>query len=113
LHLAGGEPTGAHLENLVLCDLVSWRELVSPRPAIFYWRTVNGEEVDFVIEQGRALIPVEVKATGRPSHQDARHLLTFMAEYGSAVRGGLLLHDGDEVFWLARGVLAAPWWAVI
>jgi predicted AAA+ superfamily ATPase len=112
-HLAGGEATGAHLENLVLCDLIAWRELAVSRPEILYWRTVNQEEVDFVVEAGRALLPVEVKATTRPSHKDARHLLTFRAEYGKAVKGLLLLHCGQETFWLAEGVLAAPWWKVI
>jgi hypothetical protein len=113
LHVAGGEPTGAHLENLVLGDLIAWRELVSPRPLILYWRTVNQEEVDFVIEAGRTLLPIEVKATNRPTYRDARHLLTFRSEYGNAVCGGLVLHAGDDVFWLAENVLAAPWWRML
>jgi predicted AAA+ superfamily ATPase len=113
LHLAGGDPTGAHLENLVLTDLVVWRELVTPRPEILYWRTVNGEEVDFVIEAGQRLLPVEVKATERPGYRDARHLLTFRQEYGEAVYGGLVLHTGAETFWLAEEILAAPWWLVV
>lgn len=112
-HLAGGEARGEHLENLVLTDLIAWRERVTPRPEIFYWRTVNQEEVDFVIEVGSRLLAVEVKATRRPSHADARHLLTFRREYGESVVGALLLHAGDEVFWLAEGVLATPWWRVI
>jgi predicted AAA+ superfamily ATPase len=112
-HLAGGDPTGAHLENLVLSDLVAWRELVSPRPDILHWRTVNQEEVDFVIEAGRTLLPIEVKAIARPSPRDARHLLTFRGEYGKAVRGGLVLHVGEEISWLAEGILAAPWWRVL
>lgn len=102
-HLAGGEPGGAHLDNLVLADLVVWRELVTPRPEVLYWRTVNGEEVDLVIEAGRRLLAVEVKATERPGHGDARHLLTFRQEYGKAVHGGLVLHAGEETFWLQRG----------
>jgi predicted AAA+ superfamily ATPase len=112
-HLAGGELTGAHLENIVLADLVAWRELVTPRPEVLYWRTANQEEVDFVVESGRTLLPVEVKATTRPSYHDAKHLLTFRQEYGKAVPGGLVLHAGDEVFWLAEGILAAPWWRVV
>jgi hypothetical protein len=112
-HLAGGDLTGNHLENLVLSDLVAWRDLSSPRPAVLYWRTTNGEEVDFVIEQGRKLLPIEVKATRNPTHADARHLLTFRAEYGRAVRGALLLHTGDDTFWVARDVLATPWWRVV
>jgi uncharacterized protein len=113
LHLAGGEVGGAHLENLIACDLIAWRELNTPRPEVCHWRTANQEEVDFVIETGRRLLPIEVKATTRPTYQDARHLLTFRAEYGRSVCGCLLLHGGDETFWLADGVLAAPWWRVV
>ena len=113
VHLAGGRVTGAHLENLVLCDLLVWRELQVPRAEISFWRTANDEEVDFVIERGRELIAVEVKATVRPAHAHARHLFAFMEEYGSAVRGGLLLHGGEETFRLGERVLAAPWWRVI
>jgi len=112
-HLAGGEPTGAHLENIVLCDLVAWRELTAPRPEILHWRTFNQEEVDFVIEHGTSLVALEVKATARPAYRDARHLQTFRAEYGSAVKGALLLHCGDETFWLSEDVLAVPWWRVV
>jgi predicted AAA+ superfamily ATPase len=112
-HLAGGEASGAGLESLVLADLMVWRELVTPRPEVLYWRTENQEEVDFVIEAGRRLLPIEVKATARPSYRDARHLITFRAEYGKAVLGSLVLHTGDETFWLAEEVLAVPWWRVV
>jgi hypothetical protein len=112
-YLAGGEPSGAHLENLVLCDLIAWRELATRRPEILYWRTVNQEEVDFVIEVDSSLLAIEVKATTRPRYEDARHLKTFRSEYGDAVKGALLLHCGNETFWLAEGVLAIPWWRVI
>jgi predicted AAA+ superfamily ATPase len=112
-HIAGGPATGAHLENLVLGDLVAWREVATPRPELFYWRTHNQEEVDFVIEAGNQLLPVEVKATTRPSYHDARHLIAFRTEYGTSVLGGLMLHCGSEVIWLAQGILAAPWWRVI
>ena len=112
-HLSAEEPRGAHLENLVLCDLVAWREVATPRSEILHWRTANQEEVDFVIESGRTLLPVEVKATARPSPRDIRHLLTFREEYGDRVRGALLLHAGEETLWLAEGVLGAPWWRIL
>lgn len=112
-HLAGGEAVGAHLENLVLSDLLVWRELSAPRPSIYYWRTTNLEEVDFVVEAGSRLLAVEVKATRRPFHRDARHLVTFQREYGDAVAGGPLLHDGPDILPLANGIVAAPWWKVL
>jgi len=114
LHLApGAEPDGAHLENLVLQDLLAWRDARLDRAEVFYWRTAIGEEVDFVIEAGGRLLPIEVKATGRPRLGDAMHLRTFHAEYGEKARAGLLLHTGSTLEWLAPNVLAAPWWKVL
>ncbi len=114
LHLAGGaEPGGAHLENIVLHDLVSWRDARIDRAELLYWRTAAGEEVDVVIEAGGRLLPVEVKATSRPRLRDAAHLRSFRAEYGETARAGLLLHAGETIDWIAPGVLAAPWWRVL
>ena len=36
--------------------------------------TEDGAEVDFVIELGEQLIPMEIKWTEHPSEKDARHL---------------------------------------
>lgn len=113
LHLAGqAEPDGAHLENLVLNDLLTWRDARLEHTEITYWRTTAGEEVDFVIECGDTLLPIEVKATTRPRLADAKHLLGFRTEYGRRTRTALLLHGGSTLEWLANGVLAAPWWRV-
>jgi predicted AAA+ superfamily ATPase len=107
------EPGGAHLENLVLHDLLAWRDARIERAELGYWRTSIGEEVDFVIEAGGKLLPIEVKSTARPRLGDATHLRTFRAEYGKKSRAGLLLHTGNTIEWLAPDVLAAPWWRVL
>jgi len=114
LHLSGHtQPEGAHLENIVLSDLLSWKESQVSKPDIFYWRTTVGDEVDFVVDTGRTLLPIEVKATRRPTLVDARGLQTFRAEYGARSRAGLLLHDGEDTEWLAPGILSTPWWRVL
>lgn len=114
LHLAGGaEPGGSHFENVVLQDLLVWRDARLDQADLFYWRTTVGDEVDLVIEAGDRLLPIEVKSSGRPRHRDARHLRTFRTEYGSKARAGLLLHTGKTLEWLAPDVLAAPWWRVL
>ena len=114
LYLAGGaEPGGAHLENLILHDLLAWRDARIDRVEILYWRTTVGEEVNFVVEAGDRLLPIEVKATHRPRLRDARHLRTFCKEYGGQARAGLLIHTGETTEWLTPDVLAAPWWKVL
>jgi predicted AAA+ superfamily ATPase len=79
---------------------------------VSYWRTTTGEEVDFVVEHGGPLIGVEVKATRRSRVGDIEHLRTFRDEYGDAVRGCLLLHDGEQTESLGDRLVAAPWWSL-
>ena len=68
MHLAGEtKPQGAHLESLVLQDLLAWRDSSPMEAEILYWRTVAGDaEVDFVIEQDGMLLPIEVKTRAPP-----------------------------------------------
>jgi predicted AAA+ superfamily ATPase len=113
LHLGGGEPAGAHLENYVLTDLLAWRDTETPRPEISYWRTASGEEVDFIVDRKRKLLAIEIKSGGAPSARDAAHLKAFCAEYGSQALGGIVLHGGNEAFWLGDNILAAPWWRIM
>ena len=107
------EPRGAHLENIVLHDLLAWRDSRTGPAELCYWRTANGEEVDFVIESAGRVLPVEVKSGPRPRLNDLRHLRTFLDQYDDLARCGLLLHGGDSLEWMAPNVLAAPWWMVI
>ena len=114
LHLAGDtEPRGEHLENIVLCDLLAWAGTRIARTEILFWRTTKGAEVDFVIDTGRRLLPVEVKASSNVHPGDVRHLHTFLDEYPDLTQSGIILYDGDETFWATDRVLAAPWWRVV
>jgi len=113
LHLLGGEPTGAHLENLLLLDLLAWRDARLERAEVCYWRTASGEEVDFVVETRSGLLPIEVKSSGRPRLADTAGLRSFRAEYGAKALPGLLVHTGTTLEWLADDVLAVPWWRLV
>ncbi|MDP2956105.1 MAG: ATP-binding protein [Longimicrobiales bacterium] len=98
LRLAGlSTPSGAHLENLVLSDLLAWRDgSVLDRPGLFHWRTATGEEVDFVVERGFRLVGIEVKATARPRASDAKHLRTFLLPFPPKRRKSRLRCDWTE-----------------
>lgn len=113
LHLAREEADGAHLENLVLHDLLAWRDSQIPRPEVLFWRTSTGIEVDLVIEHAGGLLPIEIKATRNPGQRAVRGLEAFRDEYPDQVTGGLLLHGGEETQWISREILATPWHRVV
>jgi predicted AAA+ superfamily ATPase len=88
-----------------------WRDSINERAEIGYWRTAGGREIDFIVERKRQKIVVEVKATNTPGYRDALVAQDFVATSGAA--GGLVLHGGEQTWWIANKVLATPWWKVI
>lgn len=113
-HLAGApEPTGFHFENVVALDLLAWRALQLRRPEIRHWRTSRQDEVDFVIEDGRRLLGIEIKTTKRVSLSDATGLIAMSKSYPKQFHGGVILYGGRDVIPLGGMVTALPWWSVL
>jgi predicted AAA+ superfamily ATPase len=102
---------GRLFETLVWLHLGILAQRMTPRPTLHHWRTATGVEVDFVVEHGRRLLPIEVKSTTRPGYDDAKGVEAFLAEYPEA-KVGLVIHAGDEVRRLGERVAAVPWWVL-
>ena len=100
---------GGYFETMMFLHLKSLCGILKPPAKIYYWRTVSGKEVDFVIEHGRKLLAIEVKMTKNPAVKDIKNLLCFLDEYPETTLG-ILLHAGEEIKWLHSKVVAVPWW---
>ena len=73
-----------------------------------FWRTASGHEVDFVIEDGSILVPIEAKLTASPSARDAAAIEEFQRLFGRRAGKGFLVCLCRERFPLTRGVDAVP-----
>jgi hypothetical protein len=74
-HAASGPLGGAIMETAVLSEIVKTLTHRGIDPQVYFWRTITGTEVDFVVETGGKLVPIEVKlsATPRPAMASARN----------------------------------------
>lgn len=106
--LRAARELGGLFETLVLHHLRVLAQLISPRAKLFCWRTVAGNEVDFVVEQGRRLLAIEAKYSPTPRYTDCEGLRLFLKEYPEA-SGGLLIHTGREIRRLDEKIIALPW----
>lgn len=106
--LAQARELGAFFEALIYQHLRVLSELMTPKARLYFWRTQIGEEVDFVVEQGRRLLAFEVKWSENPRFQHAEGLRRFLDAHPHA-QGGILLHRGAEVRYLGERILALPW----
>ncbi|HET6203314.1 MAG TPA: ATP-binding protein [Planctomycetota bacterium] len=97
------------LEHWVACELAARIGYVGRTRRLSYWRTVDGAEVDFVLELPREAIPIEVKYTERPRPEDARGAERFLDRYPGLARRGLVVCRCTRPEKLTRRVRAVPW----
>ena len=76
---------------------------------LYYQRSKDGAEVDFIIERANRVIPVEVKWTENPTLQDARHLMTFLDEHPAKARRGYIICRCARPLELHEKLTALPW----
>lgn len=100
---------GILLEHFVACELHRRLRTLWPEAALFHYRTRSGAEVDFVLEVGRDLWGIEVKAGHRVSRSMLRGLASFSARTNRVKRRIVVylgerrqLLDGVEVLPLAE-----------
>jgi predicted AAA+ superfamily ATPase len=76
---------------------------------LYYQRSKDGAEVDFILEHANRVIPIEVKWTENPALQDARHLLAFLDEHPTKTRRGYIICRCPRPLGLHEKVTALPW----
>jgi len=78
------EIEGIALETLVFQELLAVNDLHRLGYELYYWRTGNGLEVDFVLYGEKGLIAIEVKRAGKIRSRDLRGLKAFAQDYPMA-----------------------------
>lgn len=98
---------GTLFETFVCSELLKSFVHRGQQPPLSFWRTSHGVGVDFVIDSGDSLLPLEVKATATPRHPFADGIRAFRGDYRTA-SAGLLIHLGSGRVPLGEGTLAIP-----
>lgn len=72
---------GAALETLVLQEFLAINSALDLGYNIYYWRTSNNVEVDFVLYGEKGILAIEVKRTGRVIKPMLNGLKAFLRDY--------------------------------
>lgn len=86
------EIDGVALETLVFQELRAMNDQLDLGYNLYYWRTANRLEVDFILYGERGLIAIEVKRTARLRKRDLSGLKAFCVDYPAA--RPILLYGG-------------------
>ena len=99
---------GPIFETAVLAEVVKSLLSRGAEPQIYFWRTSSGQEVDFVVDTGTTLVPLEIKLSATPRPAMAAGISTLREALGPKVAAGYVIHPGDVRLPLAPHVTALP-----
>jgi predicted AAA+ superfamily ATPase len=111
-HASAGPMAGAIFETAVLGEILKSRLNRGEDAEVYFWRTSTGDEVDFLVNDGGRLTPIEVKlsATVRPVMADGIRKLRGLLK--DRIGPGYVVHAGDSRLPLGDGVTALPFTAM-
>ena len=75
-------------------DLIAINDYKDLKYKIYYWRTVSGSEIDFILLDSEKLLAIEVKHSKRATEKDLKGLKAFKQDYLGADL--LLVYLGQE-----------------
>lgn len=107
-HAASGPLGGAIFETGVLAEIVKRFVHGGQDPHLYFWRTSHGSEVDFIVEHGEKLIPIEAKLSATPRPTMVPGILAFRKDFQKKAEKGYIIHPGDMKLSIASNVLALP-----
>ena len=99
---------GPLLESYVVGEIAKQAAWAERPVALSHYRDRDQREVDLVLERGREVVAVEVKATSTPAASHARHLAYLRDRIGDRFRGGIVLHTGNQRVPLGDRLCAVP-----
>ena len=78
------EIDGAALETIVFQELLAINEYFDLEYEIYFWRTADKSEVDFILYGPKGIVAIEVKRSNRINKEDLVGLKKFTADYPNA-----------------------------
>lgn len=100
------EIDGAALETLFLQELKALNDYYQLGYEIYYWRTADQVEVDFVLYGEKGIFAFEIKRKSKYSRKDLKGLKAFIKDYPMAK--AWLIYGGNDVFYDDEGIIILP-----
>jgi predicted AAA+ superfamily ATPase len=93
-HISRDPLVGNIFENLVIMECLKSRYNQGKMANLYYFRDSNGNEVDIVFQNGRELVPIEIKSSKTFSHSQISGLKKFK-NIAKNVSKSYLVYNGE------------------
>jgi predicted AAA+ superfamily ATPase len=93
---------GQLFENFVIMELVKNNTYILNNNHFYYWRSIEGVEIDLIIEKNGNLIPVEIKSGMTYQPNWWKNIVKWNG-YAKSKTGGVIIYTGNEEMNLQDG----------
>ncbi|MFY8037000.1 MAG: ATP-binding protein [Cyclobacteriaceae bacterium] len=98
---------GSLFECHVIAECLKNKHNAGSQTAFYYWRDNKGVEIDLLAENGRKLLPIEIKSSQTFRDDHLLNLHKWNAYAGQ--RGGVLIYDGPQNFTRSDRISISNW----
>lgn len=106
--LASSPYKGAIYETFVFDEILKANTSSKRRANIYYYRTSDQKEIDFILEISGRVVAIEVKSSKTISKDDFKHIYYLKENLQNKFDKGVVLYAGDTAVKLDEDMFALP-----
>ncbi|MEA2019865.1 MAG: DUF4143 domain-containing protein [Campylobacterota bacterium] len=99
---------GDILETFVYDELIKANTYSNIKAGLYYYRTSDKKEIDFILEFSNKVIAIEIKSSSSVSKDDFKHIYHLAKEIPNEFDKGILFYNGTQVLKLDDNMYAIP-----
>jgi len=99
---------GDIVETFIYDELLKANSSASKKVGLYYYRTTDKKEIDFILDYGQKIVAVEIKASKSVSKSDFKHIYHLQKEISELFDKGIVLYGGDTFLKLDENMYAVP-----
>jgi len=101
------EYRGNIFETFVFSELLKGIKYSNRPTSIFFYRTTDHKEIDFILERGQKIIAIEVKFSQTVTKEDFRHIEALEQSVNN-LKAGFVMYMGQSILPFGKKLFALP-----
>ncbi|MBS9782765.1 MAG: ATP-binding protein [Arcobacter sp.] len=99
---------GEILETFIFGELLKANSYAQNRINLYYYRTSDKKEIDFILEYSNKIIALEIKSSKSVKKDDFKHIYKLKEEISKDFDKGIVLYMGDRFLQIDEDMYAVP-----
>ncbi|MBK8872306.1 MAG: ATP-binding protein [Elusimicrobia bacterium] len=107
-HVLGSPMAGPLFETLIVSNFKKMADDFGLRDRLYFWRSIDGLEVDLLIDPGGPLLPIEIKLSSTLVPRHWQNIVTWR-DLSKSPKAGLVVSGSPQVGPVGQGITNVQW----